>query len=591
MFHTITKLCLNHLTKVSLPFRTHLKRASNLPDSPPAPSYTMPHVMVAADHGSEPVSLYYEVHGSGPQKILFVGGFGNVCHQWDMQVDFFSKIPDYSVCIFDNRGAGLSSSPKGRYKTSEMAMDARDLINHLGWEKFHLVGLSMGGMIAQELAHLCRKRLLSLTLESTYAYFNGLPMVGYQGMVAGAPKGEKTVHSFASHVVNNLLFPDKWLNDPAPAGTGCETNREHMIKWMVERFTATGLQDPQGRANQQVACMTHWMTTARLKEIRDARFPVLVMTGTDDNVLIQPSSSIYLAAVLGGRLEIFEGGGHALRVQFPERHNHLLLGHLKGAWRLSQARLSDALAAALAAGAHVSGAPRPSVVWGGETSHHRGWVEEKDPAFPGVSVERHVVEEVEFVENLVLPNGRRPPQPVVTASVANSTFVSASSSPRVSVAQPRTCVPTSVGPAAVPLMPSDHTAKTTIGILYSWSSAVIPTFLRPAQQPPPATITISPRPSSPSLLHDFDEADSDDEVDGDLVDAFSTPNASIYLADPPPRRSPSKKMIVAEGEGEEEGGEGEGGEDGGQGGIVRWVGSSFKFGFGDFVSMIPGTPT
>ncbi|KAI8848783.1 Alpha/Beta hydrolase protein [Chytridium lagenaria] len=373
---------------------------------------------------------------------LYFPGFGNICHQWDLQVDYFSAISDYSVCIFDNRGSGLSSSPKGRYKTSEMAMDAQDLVNQLGWEKFHLVGLSMGGMIAQELAHLCRHRLLSLTLESTYAYFNGLPTVGYQGLVAGAPKGERSVESFAAHVVNNLLFPKAWLDEGAPEGSGCATNRDQMIKFVVDRFSVVGLQDPQGRANQQVACMTHWMSTKRLTEIRDARFPVLVMTGTDDNVLIQPSSSIYLASILGGRLEVFEGGGHALRLQYPIRHNALLHNHLKTSWRIFTHRQKDAIMASLAAGHHSTNSQRSTVVWGGEASHDRGWVEEKDPTFPDLAVERHIVEEVEFAEHLLLPS-RRTRESVATISTTTSVRSSTVSpqplpcSPLLAVPEPR----------------------------------------------------------------------------------------------------------------------------------------------------------
>jgi pimeloyl-ACP methyl ester carboxylesterase len=91
-----------------------------------------------------------------------------------------------------------------------MAMDTRELMDIIGWDSFHVVGLSMGGMIAQELVFLCQRRVLSLTLESTYAYFNGLPNQAYTQMVVGGPK-EKTLEAFASHVVNNLLFP-KVLN-------------------------------------------------------------------------------------------------------------------------------------------------------------------------------------------------------------------------------------------------------------------------------------------------------------------------------------------------------------------------------------------
>jgi pimeloyl-ACP methyl ester carboxylesterase len=164
----------------------------------------MPHLQLSNNQVSlENLNVYYEVHGEGPIKIVFIGGmcifhcfrpnqnvtfnfyisgFGNICHQWDLQVEYFTQFPEFSILIFDNRGSGFSSSPSGRYTTKQMAIDTLELLDHLRWERFHVVGLSMGGMVAQELAFLCgsgcRKRIASLTLESTVAYFNGLP-VGY----------------------------------------------------------------------------------------------------------------------------------------------------------------------------------------------------------------------------------------------------------------------------------------------------------------------------------------------------------------------------------------------------------------------------
>ncbi|KAI9355335.1 Alpha/Beta hydrolase protein [Zopfochytrium polystomum] len=306
----------------------------------------MPTVQVAKSHGSEPFDLYYEVHGDGPTKIVLIGGFGNICHQWDLQLDYFKAFPEYSVCIFDNRGAGFSGIPAGRYRTSEMAMDVRDLLDHLGWSRFHIVGLSMGGMIAQELAHLLRHRVVSLTLESTIAYFNGLPTAGYRGMVGGGPK-ERTVVSLAHHAVNNLLFPKDWLDQPS-SDKRFATNRDCMVQFAIDRYAVTGVQDAVGRSNQQIACVTHSMSPARLAQIRNANIPVLVMAGDKDDVLIQPSSSQYLARELGGRFELFEGAGHAIRLQFPDRHNELLKAHIDAAERLQQLRVKDAAAAAAA---------------------------------------------------------------------------------------------------------------------------------------------------------------------------------------------------------------------------------------------------
>ncbi|KAJ3027073.1 UNVERIFIED_CONTAM: hypothetical protein HDU68_004556 [Siphonaria sp. JEL0065] len=308
----------------------------------------MPFVKLAENHGQEPLNMYYEVHGNGPNKVVLIGGFGNICHQWDLQVDsFMQEASVYSVCIFDNRGGGLSSNPKGRYKTHEMALDVKELMDYLGWHRFHVVGLSLGGMIAQEVAHLCLHRVISLTLESTFAYFNGLPRKGYVNLVVAGPP-LKTVDEFATHVVNKLLFPQDWLDLPPQEALQYSTNREHMIEFMKERFSVTGLQNKEGRGSQQSAVITHSMSPKRLAHIKHSQMPILIIAGTVDDVIIQPASSIYLAKHLGGRLEIFENAGHAIRLQFPDRHNKMLKAHILTAVEKENSRLQDRISSSLA---------------------------------------------------------------------------------------------------------------------------------------------------------------------------------------------------------------------------------------------------
>ncbi|KAJ3203530.1 hypothetical protein HDU82_006523 [Entophlyctis luteolus] len=90
------------------------------------------------------------------------------------------------------------------------------------------------------------------------------------------------------------------------------------------------------------------MTPKRMAHIKHSQMPVLVMTGTQDDVIRQPVSSKYLARHLGARLEVFPGAGHAIRLQHPDRHNVLLKTHILGAVRKEQERLDDRLRSALA---------------------------------------------------------------------------------------------------------------------------------------------------------------------------------------------------------------------------------------------------
>jgi pimeloyl-ACP methyl ester carboxylesterase len=116
--------------------------------------------------------------------------------------------------IYDNRGCGRSSSPLTfEYTTAQMAKDALELIDYLGWAQCHVVGISMGGMIALEFALLARGRILSLTLMVTHA----------GGMIGQAPFTALR-HAFRSlilrdedELLNNALdssFSQTALSDP-----------------------------------------------------------------------------------------------------------------------------------------------------------------------------------------------------------------------------------------------------------------------------------------------------------------------------------------------------------------------------------------
>ncbi|KAH9021019.1 Alpha/Beta hydrolase protein, partial [Lactarius pseudohatsudake] len=136
---------------------------------------------VAKSRGQDPPleshSLYFEQYGTGPVKVVFVSALTDSLNSWAAQVKHFSQLPQYSTLVFDNRGAGNSDTPKGPYSTSAMAEDVIILLDFIGWTEsrsVHVVGLSLGGMIAQELAYRIHERFISLSLAVTSA--GGLPI-------------------------------------------------------------------------------------------------------------------------------------------------------------------------------------------------------------------------------------------------------------------------------------------------------------------------------------------------------------------------------------------------------------------------------
>jgi 3-oxoadipate enol-lactonase len=114
------------------------------------------------------LDLSYRVDGDGPETLVLVNGLADAKESWEAQIPAFTE--RYRVVSFDNRGIGESPTPTGPYTTAEMAADLAGLVDALDVGPFHLLGVSMGGMIAQEYAIAHADRLLSATFACTYSY-------------------------------------------------------------------------------------------------------------------------------------------------------------------------------------------------------------------------------------------------------------------------------------------------------------------------------------------------------------------------------------------------------------------------------------
>jgi 3-oxoadipate enol-lactonase len=116
----------------------------------------------------EQINLNYRLEGDGAETVVLVNGLADDLETWADQVPAFLQ-SGYRVLRFDNRGIGLSDKPTGPYTTAMFAADTKALVDHLEISDFHLLGVSMGGMIAQEYALAHPDDLRSVTLACTYA--------------------------------------------------------------------------------------------------------------------------------------------------------------------------------------------------------------------------------------------------------------------------------------------------------------------------------------------------------------------------------------------------------------------------------------
>jgi pimeloyl-ACP methyl ester carboxylesterase len=154
------------------------------------------------------IELYYVESGHGDPLVLLMG-FGGDHLSWGFQLAAFSA--KYRVLAFDNRGTGRSSSPPGPYTTRVMADDTVALMDKLGIDAAHVLGVSLGGMIAQELAINHPARVRSLQLHCTAARPDGymVAMLDNLRVVRGMLGRERAQRAMALWLFSPATFNER----------------------------------------------------------------------------------------------------------------------------------------------------------------------------------------------------------------------------------------------------------------------------------------------------------------------------------------------------------------------------------------------
>jgi pimeloyl-ACP methyl ester carboxylesterase len=260
------------------------------------------------------IGLYYEVHGDG-FPLLFISGLAGGSWSWYGQVPFFKN--HYRCVIFDNRGAGLSGKPAGPYTMTQIAEDALCLLDCLNIEKAHVFALSMGGMIALELARLAPQRLGAMLLGCTHA-----------GGPTRLSPSQETIETLLNNSGLSRL-EILWKNIPLFFSTKFRMNH-----WQtIEEYCTKQLDSPSqpGHAlNGQLMAIRGFNCTGALMEIRN---PALIVTGTEDILIPAPNSSFLAENLSDSELIEIPGAGHALHVECRDFLNDTAHGfyqkHLK----------------------------------------------------------------------------------------------------------------------------------------------------------------------------------------------------------------------------------------------------------------------
>jgi 3-oxoadipate enol-lactonase len=249
-------------------------------------------------------TLYYEVHGDG-EPLLCVMGLAANTLAWALQVQPFSE--RHKTVIFDNRDVGQSSMADGPYEVRDMAADALGLADGLGLESFHLLGVSMGGAIAQEVALAAPERVRTLTLAVTFA---GAGAYGRKLSEVWSARRQKATREEHIDELMLLTLSQGFFENP------------QAVAWVRGMMLADPHPQPPEAFARQLHAASHHDARDRLGSLS---MPVHVI-GAEHDILIPVWESREVAGLIpGAKLSVIEGSPHGAQLERAEEFNRAVL--------------------------------------------------------------------------------------------------------------------------------------------------------------------------------------------------------------------------------------------------------------------------
>lgn len=252
------------------------------------------------------INIHYRITGSGEQTLVLINGVGDDLAGWANQLADFEGA-GLRVVSYDNRGVGQSSQPPGPYTSAEMAADLKALVIELQLAPFHLAGVSMGGVIAQEYAVAWPGDLTSLVLANTFAAADPFTRAAFEtwatvAQTAGMP------------VMMEVQAP--WIYSPGFYAA----QPERVTELIAGAQTST---QPAGAFAAQMAALNDHDCAARIGTVT---VPTLVLVAQDD-VIIRPELSrrLYDALSDGVGSWAVVPGGHAAFWEDPAPWNEAVI--------------------------------------------------------------------------------------------------------------------------------------------------------------------------------------------------------------------------------------------------------------------------
>jgi pimeloyl-ACP methyl ester carboxylesterase len=247
-------------------------------------------------------ALDYEVRGSG-DPILFISGANDDRNGWAANLPAFED--RYQCVTFDNRDVGVSPRADSPYRIADMARDAIAVLDRAGIERAHVVGHSMGGLIAQEVALIAPERVRSLVLVGTFARADPY-------LFSAATSWKTAARNLTPEEFARSSMP-YWIGETMINSDGPDAIVEMLAPFIVAQGVDAFC--------RQIDAVLGADTVGRLDRITA---PTLVVWGVEDKIVLENHQRLFLDRIKGARYVRIDGAGHSPTFEQPEAFNAAL---------------------------------------------------------------------------------------------------------------------------------------------------------------------------------------------------------------------------------------------------------------------------
>lgn len=255
------------------------------------------------------IEFYYEIYGEGMPLVL-LEGLGYASWMWYRQIDALSK--HFKVIVFDNRGVGETDKPDMEYTIELFADDTIEVLEALGVEKTHILGVSMGGFIAQEFSIKYPDKVDKLILCSTsFGGPNSIPIPEESLQVLMKGGGEYKSPEDVKEAIS----------------IGLDEKNLQFRQDVVNRILEEKVRNPQPRYAYQRQLMAGASFNAE-ERVNKIKAETLILAGSGDRVVPPENARLLHMRIANSRVEIIDGAGHLFFMEEPDITNKLIIDFL-----------------------------------------------------------------------------------------------------------------------------------------------------------------------------------------------------------------------------------------------------------------------